>query len=420
MARSMPILPPTPRPASGASSPFIPLQEAKRAPPPRGLALWDLGFRPFYLLAALLALLSVPMWVLQFSGLLPQALLRGSVWHAHEMVFGYALAVVIGFLFTAGRNWSGQDTPTGKPLMALALLWLLARVLVLTPYAVPAMLVNVAVPWCAAWGLWRALHAGQNSRNYFFVALLLLIGVAAAALHMSLLGWVPPAAAHVLQGLGLPVALDVLLFMIAVMAGRVVPMFSNNGVPGLKATRQPHVEQAALGSVLALLLMDGWGVGGWPLLAVLLFAMVAHGVRLALWQPWGTLRHPLVWVLHAAYAWLPIHLALRASAQLGWTPAGPATHALTLGLIGMITLGMITRTALGHTGRPLKAGAVERWAYLAMLLAALLRVFGPLLAPTMLLRSAQLSAALWCLAFGLYLWRYTPMLLRPRADGQPG
>lgn len=396
------------------SSVFVPLQE----PRPRqqgGLALWSLGFRPFYLLAALQALLSVPLWALQFSGLLEHAWLRGAAWHGHEMVFGYTLAVIIGFLFTAGRNWSGQPTPTGRPLMALAALWLLARVLVLTPYAGAAALVNVAVPWLAAWGLWRALRAGSNKRNYFFVALLLLMGLACGALHLSLMGWLPAA-----PGWGLPLALDVVLFMVAVMAGRVVPMFSNNGVPGLQARREPAVEKAALGSVIALALLDAAGIQGVLLSIVLPLTLAAHLLRWWLWQPWKTLRNPLVWVLHAAYLWLPLHLGLRTAAHLGWIAAGPATHALTLGVIGLITLGMITRTALGHTGRPLKAGPFEMAAYLALLAAALLRVFLPVLHPAALMLAVQLSAALWSLAFGLYLWRYAPILMRPRADGLPG
>ncbi|MBB4844233.1 uncharacterized protein involved in response to NO [Paucibacter oligotrophus] len=399
---------------------FVQLQEPPvRRRPGEGLALWDLGFRPFYLLAALLALLSVPLWALQFSGLLGSGGLRGPAWHAHEMVFGYALAIVIGFLFTAGRNWSGQPTPTGRPLMALAALWLLARVLVLSPWLWASLIVNLAVPWLAAWGLWRALHAGGNRRNYFFVGLLLAMGLATAALHLNQAGRLPLPGA-LASGLGLPLALDVLLFMIAVMAGRVVPMFSNNGVPGMNARREPRVEQAALGSVLLLAACDGLGLSGSLTLLVLLPALLAHSWRFALWQPWKTRGNPLVWVLHAAYAWLLIHLALRAASALGWVPPSLATHALTVGLIGLITLGMITRTALGHTGRPLKAGPIETAAYLAVLAAALLRVFVPLLWPAALLEAVWLSSALWALAFALYLWRYVPMLMRPRVDGLPG
>lgn len=378
-------------------------------------ALWALGFRPFYLLAALQAALIVPLWALEFSGLLPAPALGGSVRHAHEMVFGYSLAVIVGFLFTAGRNWSGQPTPTGKPLMALAALWLLARLLVLSPWAWASLAANVALSWLAAWGLWRALRAGNNKRNYFFVGLLAAMGLASAVIHLSQMGLL-----QLPGGFGLPMALDIVLFMIAVMAGRVVPMFSNNGVPGLKARRDDQTEKAALGSVLLLLALDALGLGGWPVALACALALAAHGRRWWLWQPWGTRRNPLVWVLHAAYGWLLIHLLLRAGAELGWLAAGPATHALTVGVIGTITLGMITRTALGHTGRPLRASAVETSAYLAMLLAAAVRVFMPLLLPQTLLASVQVSSLLWSLAFALYLWRYTPILLRPRLDGQAG
>lgn len=404
------------------SSVFVPLQEAR--PVQRGgIALWQLGFRPFYLLAAAFAALSVPLWVLQFSGVLQHGWLKGAAWHGHEMVFGYALAVIVGFLFTAGRNWSGQPTPTGGALMALAALWVSARLLVLSPWPWASLALNMAVPWLAAWGLWRALHAAQNRRNYFFVGLLIAMGLASGALHLHLMGHLllPDAwPADLAGGLGLPLGLDIVLFMIAVMAGRIVPMFSNNGVPGMQARRDPRVEKAALGSVLALMALDALGVRGPVLAAALLVALIAHLWRLLLWQPWKTLGNALVWVLHAAYLWLPVHLGLRAAAELGWIAAGPATHALTLGVIGLITLGMITRTALGHTGRPLRAGPFEQGAYLAMLGAALVRVLLPLLWPASLMLAVQLSAALWTLAFALYLWRYAPILLRPRLDGQPG
>jgi uncharacterized protein involved in response to NO len=392
-----------------------PRQPARRAAPSGRLALWDLGFRPFYLLAAAFAALSVPLWALQFSGAISQAWLRGPLWHAHEMLFGYTLAIVVGFLFTAGRNWSGQPTPTGRPLMALALLWLAGRVLVLTPFGAAAALVNIAFPLLAAWGLWRALRAGDNRRNYFFVALLVMMAMAVSAIHFSQLGWLALPA-----GLGLPVALDGMLFIVAVMAGRVLPMFTNNGVPGTQARRDPRLEKVALGSVLALLAADALQLHGAVLAALLVLALLAHAARLALWQPWKTLGNPLVWVLHAAYLWLPVHLALRAAAELGWIAPGLATHALTVGLIGAMTLGMITRTALGHTGRPLRAGRIETIAYLAVLGAALVRVGVPLLQPAWLLPAVTGSAALWTLAFVLYLVRYTPILLRERADGLPG
>lgn len=387
----------------------------RRPGPPRGLALWALGFRPFYLLAAALAVVSVPLWALQFAGWMPHAVLRGPAWHAHEMIFGTTLAIVVGFLFTAGRNWSGQPTPTGRPLMALAALWLLARVLVLSPWPLAAALASVAFPLAAAWGLWRALRAGENRRNDFFVGLLLLMALACGAFHLNQAGRLPVPAS-----LGLPVALDGVLFMIAVMGGRVIPMFSNNGVPGLQATRRPLLEKLSLGGVLALLVADALGARG-PVFAAALLALAgAHAARLALWQPWRTVRHPLVAVLHLAYAWVPVHLGLRAGAELGALVPGLATHALTVGVIGTITLGMMTRTALGHTGRPLKAGGPEIAAYVLVSLAALVRVGVPLLQPAALREAALVSALLWSAAYAVYLVRYTPWLMAPRVDGRPG
>ena len=205
---------------------FAPLTESPRRAK-RSWALWELGFRPFYLLAALWSALFIPLWALQLSAVFNEALIRNLSWHAHEMIFGYALAVIIGFLFTAGRNWSGQPTPSGRSLQFLAMLWLLARIASFTPWLWLSLLLNLSVPWVAAWGLWRALYAGHNSRNYFFVALLVVMGLASACFHFSQMGW------QLLQfemGLhldrGVPLALDIVLLIVAIMMGRVVPMFS--------------------------------------------------------------------------------------------------------------------------------------------------------------------------------------------------
>lgn len=398
------------------TSPLIPLREPQRPSltGPRW-ALWALGFRPFYLLAALWALVGIPLWALQLSMGLGAGWTSGLPWHAHEMVFGYTLAVVVGFLFTAGRNWSGHPTPTGPKLMALTALWVLARVLAFTPWTLAAGLVNALFVWATAWSLWRALHAGRNRRNYFFVALLVGMGLASLGVHLQAAGlMVWP------QGMGVTAALDIVLFMIAVMGGRVIPMFSNNGVPGLNARRLPWVETASLASVLILLAADVLGLPDRVLALIAALGAVAHLGRWLLWQPWRTWRRPLVWVLHGAYAWVPIHLALRAAASLGVSAMGPATHALTLGAIGGLTLGMITRTALGHTGRPLQAGPWETSAYAAMLLAASVRVLLPLIDPAWLLPAVHASATLWCMAFSCYLARYIPILCRARADGREG
>lgn len=382
---------------------------------PLGFALWQLGFRPFFLLGSGFAALSTALWAAQFAGWLPRPYLSGSLWHAHEMLFGFTLAVMVGFLFTAGRNWSNQPTPTGWPLAALALLWLAGRVLVLTPFGWAAAIVNAAFPLAAAAALAVPLWAARNRLNYFFVGLLVLLGAANLGIHLSQLGvWDWPA------WLGVQIALDMVLFIVAVMAGRVIPMFTNNGVPGAGAVRHAMLDKAALASVLALLAADLLRLHGGALAAVALCGATAHALRWAFWKPWKTGRTPLVWVLHAAYAWIPLHLALRAAAELGWIQASVATHALTVGAVGGLIIGMMTRTARGHTARPLHADRFDTACYALVLAAALVRVGLPLAAPAWAMQAVVGSAALWSAGFGLFALRYWPVLSRARLDGKAG
>jgi uncharacterized protein involved in response to NO len=385
------------------------------AAPPPGFALWQLGFRPFYLLASVFGALSIALWALQFAGWLGPTYLQGPLWHAHEMLFGFALAVVVGFLLTAGSNWTGRPTLSGAPLAALAALWVAGRILVLTPFGWAAAIVNAAFPLAAAIALAIPFIAARNRRNYFFVGLLLLLSAAALVVHASQLGVL-----EMPGWLGVQVALDVLLFIMAVMAGRVTPMFTNNGIPGASASRRPAVERAALGTVLALLAADVLQLHGQALAAVAIAGALAHLARWWLWQPWKTVRAPVVWVLHAAYLWIPVHLALRGLAELGAIAPSIATHALTVGAAGGLIIGMMTRTARGHTGRPLRADGFDVACYLLVLGAAAVRVVVPLAAPAATMPAVLGSAALWSAGFALYALRYWPALTRPRLDGRRG
>jgi uncharacterized protein involved in response to NO len=384
--------------------------------PSRGFALWDLGFRPFYLLASAFAALSIALWALEYAGWLPGSYLEAPSRHGHEMLFGFALAVVAGFLFTAVRNWTGQPTPTGGWLMAIALVWVAARGAMLAGSPIAAGILNAAFPIAVAIGIAIPLARSGNRRNYFFVPLLVAAGLAALAVHLSAIGVLPWEARTVSLSLGL----DIVMFIIAVVAGRVVPMFTNNGVPGAGATRNPWVEKVSLAGIFALLAVDVLDAPPMLLVPVALVAAVANAARLALWRPWRTARTPLVWVLHAAYAWIPIHLALRACAALGVIAPQFAIHALTIGAIGGMTIGMMTRTARGHTGRPLAADGWEVACYVLVQVAAIIRVFGGLAWTGGYLATVLISALCWSLAFGIYAVRYWPILSRPRVDGKPG
>ncbi len=390
------------------------------ATPARGIPLLRLGFRPFYLGAAAFAALSVPLWVAMVLGRLgAPAALPPLLWHAHEMLFGFAAAVIVGFLLTAGKAWTGLATPRGATLGALALLWLGARVTALVgPPALHAALDTLLLPIVA--GLLAAvlLRAG-NRRNLPLPLILLLLAAANAAFHLASLGIVtfaPMAALH--AGLGLIVMIE------CVMAGRVIPAFTASATPGLKLRSEPRWEQATLA-------LTAIGLAAWvfappgPMPAAALgLAAALHARRLWNWQPMVTRQRPILWVLHAAYAWIPIGLALLALAQLGVVGTSPGVHALAVGATGGLIIGMITRTARGHTGRPLQASRLEVAAYALVLAAALLRTLAPLLAawlPAVPYVIPLVAAAVaWSAAFGLYLWVFAPWLVSARLDGKDG
>jgi uncharacterized protein involved in response to NO len=379
-------------------------------------AFLALGFRPFYLLAGIFAALSVPLWAARFAGWLGEwVYFSESVWHAHEMIFGYAFAVIVGFLLTAVRNWTGRPTPSGASLAAIAAAWLAARVLVFTPWTELAALADAAFALAAAAGIAVPLIAARNRRNYFFVALLVVLGAVNLCFYLA-----KDDVLDVPVGAGLQVALDLILFVMTVMAGRVIPMFTANAIPGAGPRRHPWLDRAALAVILLLVAADAIGVPEEITALLAGAAALLHGARFLLWRPWRTLAKPLVWILHAAYGWIVLHLALRSVAELGLIMPSLATHALTVGAIGGLTLGMMTRTARGHTGRPLEAGRGELSAYVLIQLAALVRVFVPLLAPPLYLDALIVSGALWSLAFAVFVAVYWPILTRPRADGRPG
>jgi uncharacterized protein involved in response to NO len=365
-----------------------------------GFALFALGFRPFYLLAGIYAALSIPLWALQHAGWLPGA---NALWHAHEMLFGYAFAVIAGFLLTAARAWTARSTPTGVALAAIAGLWVAARFI--APFSLAAAsIADLLFAIAVAWGIGAPLVASGNRRNWFFIALVLALGAASIAFQAY-------------PQVGLAVGLDVVLFVMVVMGGRVIPAFTNNAIPGAGARRHPVLEYGSLGAVLLLLVLDAFAL---PVGIVALVAAALHGGRLALWAPWATRARPILWVLHLSYAWIVVHLALRGLATFDLVPGGLATHALAVGAIGGLTLGMMTRTSRGHTARPLQVGPLELAAYVLVHAAAAARVLLPLVMPGAYAALIIASAALWFAAFALFTIVYIPILTRPRLDGKEG
>lgn len=382
--------------------------------PYTGWPVFALGFRPFYLLAAAFAVLGMALWAALLLGALPSA--RGPAtmaplfWHAHEMVFGFAAAVVVGFLFTAGKNWTGLQTPQGPHLAAL---WLAARVLMWTGPVPLAEAADVAfLPACGVAFL-RVLWRAKSARNYGLAIALLVLGAVNAAFHGALALEAPLAALRCLDA-----AAGLVCLFVTVIGGRVIPMFTSNAIPGVQVRRVVWAERAIVPATALAVVMLATPLQGIVPAIMFAVAAVVQAVRWAGWDTRRTLRTPIVSILHVAYVFLPIGFAMLAAAALGWGDRSTALHALTAGAIGGAIIAMITRTALGHTGRMLRTGRAEHFAYAAIALAALVRVAGPALLP----REVWIGGAsvLWVAAFVTYLWRYTPWLMAPRVDGREG
>ena len=381
-----------------------------------GWPVLRLGFRPFYLGAAIFALLAIPFWLLLWSGKSGQTLsLPPLLWHAHEILFGFAIAVIVGFLLTAGKAWTGLQTPRGPFLGALILLWLAARISALgAPYAVYAVLDVALLPVVAGVFLSVLLRA-KNRRNLPLAGILMTLALVNLAFHLNVLEVIEWPALHALYA-----ALALIVMIECVIGGRVIPFFTTNATPGLKIAAWPRFEYLVLAVTgLALLSWVAQAQGAWSV-AVLALAAMLHFWRQRRWAPWKTLPRPILWILHAAYIWIPIGLALLALAQAGLVAPSAGIHALGVGATGGLIIGMITRTARGHTGRPLKVGRIEVAAYALMLVAALVRVLYPLVTPGAAVGALTLAASAWSLAFALYLFQYGPWLLRTRADGKDG
>ena len=391
----------------------------------RGRPVFALGFRPFYLAASGFAVLAVPLWVAQYHGLFfVDGSLSGAAWHAHEMVFGFAAAVLAGFLLTAVRQWTGLPTPTGPVLAAMVGLWAAGRVLVVVGPSGLAAVVDVAFLPAVALAIALPILRSGNRRNLFVVALVGVLAAANLVFHLDHLGVVRAGAG----GQAIRLAFDVLAILMAVIAGRVVPMFTRNGVPAARPRRMLPIEIAALGTLFAILVIDAIDMAGvlWAGSAVSVAVLagigaVAHAARLWLWDPLATRREPLLWSLPLAYAWLPVALALRAGAA-ATDAVAPALgdHALGIGAMGGLMLAMMTRSALGHTGRALKAGPAETAGYLMIACAALLRVAGSLVVPAHWTAALVASSVCWSAAFLVFFIRYWPILTRPRPDRRSG
>lgn len=383
-----------------------------------GNILFALGFRPFFAAAGLAALTLMLLWIPAWEGhLTTGSYYPPQIWHSHEMLFGFTAAIISGFLLTAVRNWTGVNTPNGKPLAALALLWLLGRLLPFASGVLPPLLialVDLAFLPAVALSLKPALWQGSQKVNRVFVPLLLVMAGANLLVHLQALGNGSSAMAGI-ESMLLLVALLVLM-----IGGRVIPFFTDAVVTDRRAQRYPKIEMLAMGSLLALILLRLTPIPDQVTAGIALLCALAQLVRVAGWHHAKVWRTPILWVLYSGFLWMVLGLVLFGLSLLQLVAINLAYHALTVGGIGVLTLGMMSRVSLGHTGRPIEPPAIMTLAFAALNLAALVRVFLPMLAPGYYALWIHLSAGLWLLAFGLFSWIYLPMLIKPRVDGRPG
>lgn len=377
------------------------------------------GFRPFFLLSAAFAATIVPVWLLALSGLVrTDGYLDPTYWHAHEMLFGFSTAVIAGFLLTAASSWTGRETATGRPLMALGALWLAARVAFFAAAALPRPIVagvDLAFLPALAFVVGRPIVATRNVRNYPVLGVLGALWLADLAMHLDVLGVAPG-----WRRRGSLAAVDLVTLLILIIAARIFPMFTRNATRVESIHNRPALDRATVASMLALTLVDLVVPGHLASVVLAGLTAVLAGLRTSSWGARHTLGQPLLWILHVGHAWIPIGLALRVASGLTTAvPPSSALHALTAGAIGCATLGMMARVSLGHTGRPMVSPRAATAAFALLVLAVIVRVAGTLSSATY--RPALHAAgALWTLAFVGFLAGYAGILCRPRVDGKPG
>jgi uncharacterized protein involved in response to NO len=388
----------------------------------QGPALFSYGFRPFFLFAALQAALAIALWVPWFLGLVAvPSLLPPLAWHAHSLLFGYVPAVVAGFLLTAVPNWTGRLPVAGWPLAGLASLWLAGQVATLGSEHLgvwTTALVALSFLCALTAVVGREIASAGNWRNMPVLLILAVLLIAQALFHWEVDRFGRP---DISQRL----AIGAIVTLIALIGGRIVPSFTTNWIKRVNPGRLPQppgrLDAIAIAAGIAAfgvwvasvrLTVPGWLGGGLLLLAGLL-----HLARQARWAPERTWREPLLAILHVGYLFVGLGFLLAGLAELshGGLAASAGIHAWTAGAIGTMTLAVMTRASLGHTGRALAAGPATAVIYASVVLAAVLRIASAL-APehTMLLIPA--AGIAWIVAFLGFAAAYGPMLALPRAD----
>lgn len=386
---------------------------------PFNIPFFALGFRTFFALSGLSALVLLVLWRTIYDGsLILDNYFLNSYWHAHEMLLGYTVAVISGFLLTAVINWTGQETLTGAGLAGLALLWIYGRIL---PFYSGLLadefiaLVDFLFLPVLAYCLVKPIKAAQYTRGYVFIALLLIMSFGNGLIHLEILGLAEQSA-----WIGFQIVIALIIVMILVIAGRVFPFFTEKGLPGTLPIRNPLYDGLAIASAVLVFALNIMQISGIILAIAASLAAIINILRVNNWYVFRIWFVPLLWVLYIGYAWIIIGFILTALSAFDIIQPNLALHAFTMGGIGVITLGMMARVSLGHTGRILKASQAMAIAFALINLAALVRVFIPILLPHWYADIIYASTILWLAAFSLFAYVYAPILTTARIDGKAG
>lgn len=388
------------------------------------IPLLRLGFRPFFLFGAGFAVVSIFIWLLILQSKSDLTPLGGGYWwHLHEMIFGFASAIIAGFLLTAVQTWTGIPGIQNKSLLFLFVLWLLARLSLLLPNIFGeniTMILDIAFLPAVAVFLGKPIIKIKQYRNLFFVPLLILFTLVNLEFYLALMS---PEMFSVQLSAYAGVMLITLLM--SVMVGRVGPMFTANGTQTPKVTNIPWLDKATNGSLALitfyLLLHPLYTINHQVLGGLLIVAAIFQSIRITRWRPWITVQVPLLWSLHLAVIFIALGLfAIGYSYFSTELSSSHLWHVLTIGGMGGLILAMIARVSLGHTGRPLQPAKTMAIAFLLIFIAAIVRSFLPLFMPESVMSIYQASAGLWYLSFGIFIFHYAPMLLKGRLDGRPG
>lgn len=374
------------------------------------------GFRPFFFLGAAYSFIMIFIWGSVYAGLIspPSFLLDNSMlWHAHEMLYGYTIAIIAGFLLTAVANWTGSAPARQAHLFALCLIWISGRIVVNFDMGLPNWLIYIVA--CAfipsiAITLSIPLLKSWNKRNFVFLAILSCL----SALQISFFILESKSALYV--------AIMMVMIMISLIGGRIIPAFTVAALrqrgEKLFQTPQPKLDVAALLSLIVTAICLVFAPQSIFLSAAAFISAIIHIIRLSRYHSLKALIDPMLWILHAGFVWLIIGLGLLGLSGLGVLPVYLVIHAFTAGAIGSMTIGMIVRVALGHTGRSLIATKTTLIIFSLMQVMAVIRVFGPIILPDLSTYWIISSAGLWSICFALYLVIYTPVLASARPDGR--